>query len=169
MKKNYFKLVIFLFAFLTFIANIDAEFPNKIGPMGLGSNSSAYNGYNKFVFLKANGKAAYCVLYYADRPEEGDYCNLANDWSDPVKAGVAAIINKANASNSDMTKEYYYADLAMNEFLYVYNDEHNINNGIVESINTFLFLPLCFSKKYIIIIIKRLIKLHTIAVMPPNK
>ena len=130
MKKNYFKLVIFLFAFLTFIANIDAEFPNKIGPMGFGSNSPAYNGYNKFVFLKANDKAAYCVLYYADLPGEGNYCNLANDWSDPVKAGVAAIINKANASNSVMTKEYYYADLAMNEFLYVYNDEHNINNGI---------------------------------------
>ena len=53
-------------------------------------------------------------------------------------------------------------------FSYVNNDI-NINNGIVESINTFLFLPLCLSKKYIIIIIKRLIKLQTVAVIPPNK
>ena len=53
-------------------------------------------------------------------------------------------------------------------FSYVNNDI-NINNGIVESINTFLFLLLCLSKKYIIIIIKRLIKLQTVAVIPPNK
>ena len=129
MKRKILKLAICIIMMFTFIVNINA-FNQKTGIVGNGNNSPAWNGYNKFVFLKADGLAAFCTLYYADLPGKvNNGCQLSDSWPDEVKAGIAAIINKANVGNSNMTKEYYYADLAMNEFLYYYNGQ-NINNGI---------------------------------------
>ena len=57
----------------------------------------------------------------------GSSCTLSNNqWSVPAASGIAAIIEKYNAQPS--VKNYYYAELAINRFLYDYETKNSIND-----------------------------------------
>lgn len=82
-------------------------------------------------FQQFNNKAAYCTKFHVDRPAGTSATCVENldNWGNNVKVqiGVAAIIRAADAVNNAMSKEYYYAELAINDFLYHYNLDENGN------------------------------------------
>ncbi len=121
--KILFTLLVISILLIANNTNIKA-FNSEIGPVQTG-NEGNYNGYDYMPFKKASNKAVFCTMFHLAIPSSR--CSLLNDWSDPVKAGVATIINEAQASNSNMTENYYYAELAINQFLYYYNGRQTDN------------------------------------------
>ena len=100
-----------------------AGYPTSI--KGISTNSVLnYNGYDS-LYYKTNGTyQMFCTTFHV--PSVGSSCTLASSqWSTPVASGVAAIINKYNKEKS--YKNYYYAELAMNEFLYYYGGKNSVN------------------------------------------
>ena len=80
-------------------------------------------------FQQYNNKAAYCTKFHELRPAGTDATCTINldEWGNDkkIQIGVAAIIMAADANNSSMSNEYYYAELAINHFLYLYNVDEN--------------------------------------------
>ena len=102
--------------------------------------SKSYGKYNELDYFqfksvkKPNNTivAAICTKYHLQVPSAGVTCNLTDTWPKEIQAGVAKIIELAQQSglnNNDMNKPYYYAELAINLFLYDKNG-HDANNLI---------------------------------------
>ena len=98
------------------------------------------NGYDTFSYQSTKDEGVdvpvFCTLYHVISEDETE-CRVDDDsWDNKVKAGVAAIIKTANINHSteanQMSDMYYYATLAINEFLYHYNGG-NENNHISQS------------------------------------
>lgn len=98
------------------------------------------NGYDTFSYQSTKDGdidvPVFCTLYHVISEDETE-CRVDDDsWDNKVKAGVAAIIKTANINHSTETNQmsdmYYYATLAINEFLYHYNGG-NENNHISQS------------------------------------
>lgn len=84
----------------------------------------SYNGYDQLVYKKYGDGVLFCTQFHISGI--GSSCTLSSSqWSQPTQAGVAAIINKYNSSPSE--KSYYYAELAINEFLYYYETKDSTN------------------------------------------
>lgn len=100
-----------------------ASFPNSISGIIL-SDTLKYNGYDQMVYKTYSNGVVFCASFHTSGI--GTSCKLSSSqWSMPVQAGVAAIVDKYNASQSK--QNYYYAELALNEFLYYYETKDTIN------------------------------------------
>ena len=85
-----------------------------------------YNGYDQLIYKTYSKGVLFCSQFHIQGV--GTSCSLSSSqWSMPTQAGVAAIVDKYNASPSK--KSYYYAELALNEFLYYYETK-DTNNRI---------------------------------------
>ena len=117
MKKSI-KIILPLIVLLTLLiinfTNIGAN-SQTIGPIKKG-NLLKYNGsdslYFKYYTLGNNTDvAAFSTLFQAPNISTGQ-CELTNNWSEGIKAGIATIIKKAQEDNSNLntaeSKEYYY-------------------------------------------------------------
>ena len=98
--------------------------PESISGVNAGELISYDAGPRLFHKTYGNG-VAFCTKFYV--PGVGSSCKLTSDqWSFPVAAGIASIIEKYNALPS--TQNYYYAELAINKFLYDYETKDPLNN-----------------------------------------
>ena len=99
-----------------------ANYPNKLS--GVNKNYLInYSGFNLYYKTYSNGYA-FCTSFHVQGV--GTSCTLSkNQWSKPVQAGIAAVVKKYNSSKS--AKNYYYSELAINEFLYYYSGKNSVN------------------------------------------
>ncbi len=122
MKKSI-KIILPLIVLLTLLiinfTNIGAN-SQSIGPI-TSTTLLKYNGIDSLYYKKANNKAVFSTLFQEKKTSTGN-CVLMDNWSEGIKAGIATIINLANTENSNLNRseseQYYYAELAINEFLY---------------------------------------------------
>ena len=98
--------------------------PESISGITKESVISYDGGFSLYHKIYGNG-VVFCTTFFVQGV--GSSCKLSSDqWSYPVAAGVAAIIEKYNASPSK--RSYYYAELAINKFLYDYDTHDSVNN-----------------------------------------
>ena len=105
------------------ITNVKAaSYPSKLS--GVSKNYLInYSGFNLY-YKTYSGGYAFCTSFHVQGV--GTSCSLSKtQWSKPVQAGVAAVIKKYNSSKS--AKNYYYSELAINEFLYYYSGKNTVN------------------------------------------
>ena len=105
------------------ITNVKAaSYPSKLS--GVNKNYLInYSGFNLY-YKTYSGGYAFCTSFHVQGV--GTSCSLSKtQWSKPVQAGVAAVIKKYNSSKS--AKNYYYSELAINEFLYYYSGKNTVN------------------------------------------
>ena len=82
-----------------------------------------YSGYNLYYKTYSEGYV-FCTSFHVQGV--GTSCSLSSSqWSKPVQAGVAAVVKKYNSNKS--AKNYYYSELAINEFLYYYAGNNSVN------------------------------------------
>ena len=82
-----------------------------------------YSGYNLY-YKTYSGGYVFCTSFHVQGV--GTSCTLSkNQWSIPVQAGVAAVVKKYNSNKT--ARNYYYAELAINEFLYYYSGKNSVN------------------------------------------
>ena len=82
-----------------------------------------YSGFNLY-YKTYSGGYTFCTTFHVQGV--GTSCTLSkSQWSKPAQAGVAAIIKKYNSNKS--AKNYYYAELAINEFLYYKETGDKVN------------------------------------------
>ena len=141
--KNKGKILIFLFAILLLLFKNDkifagnyriGEFPNRITmgtPQYVWNENNRPNGYTYMPYKSTNdGIPTFCTAFSLNEPPTGTTCTIINDgWSEPIAAGVAAIIEKANVESnaSSSNLPYYYAEIAINRFLYINNGGNQVN------------------------------------------
>lgn len=108
--------------------------PNSIDGITKESVISYDGGIELYHKVYGSG-VVFCTTFNIDGV--GSSCKLSSDqWSYAGAAGVAAIIDKYNASPS--TQNYYYAELAINKFLYDYETHDEVNNiRVVDSIQSY--------------------------------
>jgi len=127
MKKfvKAFLSVIFTFISVFGFASVQAaSYPNSLNNVKKNYLIN-YSGYNLYYKTYDNGYA-FCTSFHVQGV--GTSCSLSNNqWSKPTQAGIAAIIKKYNSNKS--AKNYYYAELAINEFLY-YRETGDTTNRI---------------------------------------
>ena len=133
MKKILKGLFSFLIALVSIFSmtSVNAEsYPNKLKKKKKNYLIN-YSGYNLY-YKTYSGGYAFCTSFHVQGV--GTSCSLSSiQWSRPTQAGVAAIIKKYNSNKSQ--KNYYYAELAINEFLY-YKETGNTVNRISSYYNT---------------------------------
>ena len=97
------------------------------------------NGYSYFPYKTANGGTPIvCTLFNLDPPSVNQVCTkVENAWNESISAGIAAIIEEANIqpNPSSSNLNYYYAEIAVNRFLYEYNGEDR-NNRVYGGLTT---------------------------------
>ena len=82
-----------------------------------------YSGFNLY-YKTYSGGYAFCTSFHVQGV--GTSCTLSkNQWSIPVQVGVAAVVKKYNSNKT--ARNYYYAELAINEFLYYYSGKNSVN------------------------------------------
>ena len=124
--KNILKVLFSFFVALVSvfsITSVNAEsYPNKLTNVKKNYLIN-YSGYNLY-YKTYSGGYAFCTTFHVQGV--GTSCTLSNSqWSDPAKAGIAAIIKKYNSNKTQ--KNYYYAELAINEFLYYKETGKSVN------------------------------------------
>ena len=133
MKKILKGLFSFLIALVSIFSmtSVNAEsYPNKLTNVKKNYLIN-YSGYNLY-YKTYSGGYAFCTSFHVQGV--GTSCSLSyTQWSRPTQAGVAAIIKKYNSKKTK--KNYYYAELAINEFLY-YKETGNTVNRISSYYNT---------------------------------
>ena len=98
---------------ITSVKADNAKYPSKLENVNRNYLIN-YSGYNLY-YKTYSGGYAFCTSFHVQGV--GTSCSLSsNQWSTPTQAGIAAIVKKYNSSKS--AKNYYYAELAINEFLY---------------------------------------------------
>ncbi len=129
MKKmlKYFIFMMVLNLFVNY--TVCAILPDSLGKLIMpGSTEYTDDNYMKvdgfgttFKISSAEGAAgaAFCTKHEYKSPTEGEnICTINDDWNMQIRAGVAAIIQKAAVNNSKITKEYLYTVYAINQFLF---------------------------------------------------
>ena len=83
-----------------------------------------FNDNDRLYYKTYSDGVVFCTDFHTS--DVGDSCSIANtQWSLPTQAGVAAIINKYNSKTNK--HNYYYAELAINEFLYYFETKDSVN------------------------------------------
>jgi len=117
-------LLVFVIGIVSLIGiNKINALPTSISGVNAGELISYDGSVNLFYKTYGNG-VFMCTTFHV--PGVGSNCSLSTrQWSDPTAQGVAAIIEKYNAAPS--VKNYYYAELAINEFLYYRETGNSVN------------------------------------------
>lgn len=142
-KKSIQRIILLLIITIItcFNINVKAEnyetvsnFSNSIttgSPNYVWTSWNSPNGYTYMPYKStSDGTPTFCTRFSYEEPPANVQCFIdENSWSEPIKAGVAAIIKKANvASNSSSSNlPYYYAEIAINRFLYEYGGWNSYN------------------------------------------
>ena len=124
MKKNLMFVLCFMLVLLSFIfdGRVNAM-PNSISGLRAVKTLN-YNGYDQMLYKTYNGGVAFCASFHVQGV--GSSCSLSSvQYSQKTQAGLAAIVKKYNSSPSE--RNYYYAELATNEFLYYYETKNTVN------------------------------------------
>lgn len=106
--------------------NAFAALPNSLGKLTKPeSYDEAYKIIDSFgstfKMSAAEGAvgAVFCTKHQDKSPSgEDTVCTMNDDWSVAVRAGVAAIIQKASVNNFAVSEKYIYAVYTINQFLY---------------------------------------------------
>lgn len=136
-------VIIFLFVLLGQIkvnaANYKVvnDFPSQLTNITTSGEKVWYNTAHGLIFQKWSDEAALCTTFRATRPAGTNAVCTRKDWTDEkIRVGVAAIIMSANMSNSAMSQEYYYADIAINYFLFQNNLDSNGNKNYLNQVTS---------------------------------
>lgn len=127
LNKNFAIVLCFVIALVSILFTSTkvkaASYPSSLSNVKAGATLK-YNGYDSLFYKTTGSYKVFCTTFHTKNV--GSSCKLASSqWSNSVQAGIAAIINKYNGSKSQ--KNYYYAELAMNEFLYYYGGKNSLN------------------------------------------
>lgn len=131
-KKIFVILFLFIWGIVGILSNEVLAFTDTIGPI-IRSNDAAYptaGGVNyygqQYKYDRTNNTAVFC-LDYSKNFTVNEICNKVSDqddWSEPIKAGIATIIRKSqilNVNPSDVSakglENNLNTTLALNEFL----------------------------------------------------
>ena len=134
-NKIKYLLLVFVIGIVSMIGTSGVNaLPNSIDGITKESVISYDGGVELYHKVYGNG-VVFCTTFNIDGV--GTSCKLSSEqWSYAGAAGVAAIIDKYNASPS--TQNYYYAELAINKFLYDYETHDEVNNiRVVDSIQSY--------------------------------
>ena len=100
-----------------------ASYPTKLSGIKKGAVLN-YNGYDSLYYKTNSDYKIFCTTFHTEGV--GTSCKLSeSQWSKAVQAGVAGAIKKYNSNKSQ--QNYYYAELAINEFLYYYGGKNSVN------------------------------------------
>lgn len=144
-------IAIFMFSLTFTYKTIQAldGFPNPIyvDSSTLISYDGGGNIYKKHYYTEVNGQAqgkAYCSLFWSYAPGElgggKKKCTKENWHSDSytngrIASAIGAIVKAARSSDGTTTwKNYYYAEIAINRFLYKATDIGNNSNNYAPSV-----------------------------------
>lgn len=118
-------LLVFVIGIVSMVgAKSTNALPESISGVNAG-NLISYDGGPRLYHKTYGNGVVFCTTFYVQGV--GSSCKLSSEeWSYPVAAGVAAIIEKYNAAPS--TRNYYYAELAINKFLYDYETKASVND-----------------------------------------
>lgn len=111
-------MVVLCFVALMFIGfnKVSAALPNSISGITMLEDLN-YNGHEQMIHKTYADGILLCSTFHVYNV--GTSCTLSSSqWSIAAQAGAAAIVDKYNESPSK--EKYYYAELALNEFLYYY-------------------------------------------------
>ena len=126
MKKKLSIVLCFVLAIVGIFTNnikANAALPNSISGISA-TKTLNYNGYDQMLYKTYGGGIVLCSSFHVQGV--GPSCTLSSSqWSMPTQAGVAAIVIKYNSSPSE--RNYYDAELALNEFLYYYETKSSTN------------------------------------------
>ena len=134
-NKLKYLLLVFVIGIVSIIGTSGVNaLPNSIDGITKESVISYDGGISLYHKVYGNG-VVFCTSFNIDGV--GTSCKLSSEqWSYAGAAGVAAIIDKYNASPS--TQNYYYAELAINKFLYDYETKDEVNNiRVVDAIKSY--------------------------------
>lgn len=118
-KIKYFYLVTFISLFIG-ILNINA-FSSSIGSIYQQGSSVKLNSYDKLALKYYSSTSVFCTQFKKTTPANKNIsCILTTDWDDATRAGVASIIRNVGAVSitGNAPANYYYGELAINQFLY---------------------------------------------------
>ena len=125
--KKILRIIIFALLFIfVFYSNSISALPSSLGKIvrpELDEDAFKIIGSFTTVFKLSNAQntplAVLCTKHEYKSPTYGQTeCVINNDWSVPVRAGVAAIIQKASIPSSSITEQYVFAVYTINQFLY---------------------------------------------------
>ena len=134
-NKLKYLLLVFVIGIVSIIGTSGVNaLPNSIDGITKESVISYDGGISLYHKVYGNG-VVFCTSFNIDGV--GTSCKLSSEqWSYAGAAGVAAIIDKYNSSPS--TQNYYYAELAINKFLYDYETKDEVNNiRVVDAIKPY--------------------------------
>ncbi len=134
-NKLKYLLLVFVVGIVSMIGTSGVNaLPNSIDGITKESVISYDGGVSLYHKVYGNG-VAFCTTFNVQGV--GSSCKLSSSqWSYAGASGVAAIIEKYNASPS--TQNYYYAELAINKFLYDYETKDEVNNvRVVDAIKPY--------------------------------
>ena len=127
----------FLSVLLLLVLGLFSIIPNaKALPSSL-SNVTAnellnYDGLANLYYKTYSDGVVFCSTFRVQGV--GSSCTLSNEqWSEATQAGVAAIVKKYNSSKSK--QNYFYSEVAINEFLYYYETNSSVNKLIADARN----------------------------------
>jgi len=137
-KKTLTMLTIFAFLFTSYANSIYA-FDNTIGPIKRSqaqdaANPSDANGTyygQRYKFDTGNNQTVFCSLYSRDFSDNHNTYTLNDDWTEPVRAGVAYILTAFNFNNITLATFNNYSAEQKTTFL-----EKNLQ--VTLTINKFL-------------------------------
>lgn len=116
-------LLVFIIGIVSMVGTSVNALPNSISGVKAGNLISYDGSVNLFYKTYGNG-VAFCTTFHVQGV--GNNCSLSGtQWSNPTAQGIAAIIDKYNAAPS--VQNYYYAELAINEFLYYRETGASVN------------------------------------------
>ena len=92
----------------------------------------SYDNLARLYYKTYSNGVAFCSTFHV--PNVGSSCTLSkSQWSEATQAGVAAVVEKYNSSKSE--RNYFYAELAINEFLYYYETNDSTNKVMADARN----------------------------------
>ena len=94
----------------------------------------SYDGGPRLYYKPYSSGVVFCTTFMIQGV--GTSCELSSSqWDTPIAAGIAAVIEKYNAAPSK--QNYYYAELAINKFLYDYEKDPVNNIRTVPGVDAF--------------------------------
>lgn len=123
LKRIFFAFILmFSMGFCLLNVNAISEFPQSfVGNSGENLIGSSYGASWQYHFKSSTNKyLVYCVGIWNSGWSDGNTYVISNDWSTPVSAGVAAIIEKVvgvDATTNVSKNDYYISQMAIWKFL----------------------------------------------------
>ena len=116
-------LLVFVVGIVSLIGTEVSALPSSVSGVTAG-NLISYDGSVNLYYKTYGSGVAFCTTFHVQGV--GSSCSLSSSqWSNPTAQGIAAIIEKYNAAPS--VKNYYYSELAINEFLYYRETGNSVN------------------------------------------